>query len=1159
VTATFAVLAVAAVGAVRFRAVAEEGPAGSGREIAPNAVVGVVSDADGKPARDAQIWLLEWRSDPKTSVKKAAVLGSTRTDLRGGFSFDDVDLNLNAPAAERPRVVCLRPASALTWCVADPSAEPLQLTLQDPEPVVGTILGNGDEPLAGAELRLTIIDQWDHAGGQRRWTGLILPDALQSVLTARSDETGAFSFDRLPPDVKPGFDISAEGYGAFEACLDGPLQPLHLRLSKATALTGRLSCPLREEAAGRRIWVYSSMEGSAAYGEGWQYRVSQTAHSDAAGRYVFPDLAPGVYRLQVYSGSSGKWLAGATKTLRIPAGGSPVQLDIGLRRALPVTGRVVHAKTGAPVAGVRTTAHLYSNLGDCETRTHDNGKFLFYALPGMVDVSFTAPEGHVRAGKTKTTVVVVEGRTTTVPDFMVKESATLRGVVVDERGQPVPGANVWEEAEARFSGDPRATTDANGHFEITGVPPGAPVKLHALAGRAVTARETVVDPSRETGLIRLVVSGDAAASVRGRVVDRQGKPCGAVVVFISRIAEYGAYRYAELRTDHDGRFESPTLIPGHRYRVVVGSPTLTELQAFGYNARAEQQHEWDAKAGKTLDLGDLTIPWAPATVAGMVVDSVGKPLAGAHVFTHDAPELRRLATGTDGQGRFRLRQVYEGDVHVFAQMPGYRLGGVRAQSGKADVRIVLRRRSEPRSKTMVRPVAPDLDRDRKLAVQVAQEGLAMTKGTRFLRQWDFVEAIIRADPAKGRELWERQGRTNADNALTALGQALTETSPREAVAYLVQIGDASRRARRLIEAGEAMSEADPQSAVTAFRQALAAARATSSIHERLMWESRAARGLVDLGQRDGQAVLARVHGEAKRLRRDYDGWKTRYHVATALCKDDLASASALLDGLPGDRTRLRDWLLCEAAAHVARTDARKAKQLLARIDSGGWDAALAVAKAVAPRDPEAALGIARDIAGPSQRAAALAEVARALAKTDAARAFALIDEAVEGAGSSTPPEPEDVARVAKTALDLGYPDTQYLVMRTLSLCSHGRQHYAAGEPFSGGRIIDARLLVPAELAQLDAPAARHLVERLLAETDVTTDQGRAAMSALVPAAACVDPQWARRLAADMPDDGVIEFGKPAPKANCYVELAFVLGLPPASRAEFISRGQWYHR
>ena len=101
-------------------------------------------------------------------------------------------------------------------------------------------------------------------------------------------------------------------------------------------------------------------------------------------------------------------------------------------------------------------------------------------------------------------------------------------------------------------------------------------------------------------------------------------------------------------------------------------------------------------------------------VAGTVVDTAGKPLAGVRVFNRgDGP--KPVETHTDASGCFRLVGLNAGTVYVFADKADYRFAGVRTTAGATGLVVRLLRQAEP---APTRPVASPpmpLDEQRGLA------------------------------------------------------------------------------------------------------------------------------------------------------------------------------------------------------------------------------------------------------------------------------------------------------------------------------------------------------------------------------------------------------------------------------------------------------------
>ena len=119
----------------------------------------------------------------------------------------------------------------------------------------------------------------------------------------------------------------------------------------------------------------------------------------------------------------------------------------------------------------------------------------------------------------------------------------------------------------------------------------------------------------------------------------------------------------QVRTGPDGRFRTGALWPGDRYHVTV------DVKPY---AKAETPQA-ELSAGEARDVGTIALVETSAAVAGQVVGSDGKPIAGAEVFNRgDGPRPTSTRTGPDG--RFRLEGLFAASKFAFARRDGVRYG-----------------------------------------------------------------------------------------------------------------------------------------------------------------------------------------------------------------------------------------------------------------------------------------------------------------------------------------------------------------------------------------------------------------------------------------------------------------------------------------------------
>ncbi|RMH02638.1 MAG: carboxypeptidase regulatory-like domain-containing protein [Planctomycetota bacterium] len=266
----------------------------------------------------------------------------------------------------------------------------------------------------------------------------------------------------------------------------------------------------------------------------------------------------------------------------------------------------------------------------------------------------------------------------------------LHGIVVDEGGEPVPGAWVaaWSvpfplldfefdlaeifEKPLAFSLEPLAATiaDEQGRFALEGVQ-GRTLYLSARAEKRLTPRRQRVLPAELDGGGEVVLRTVAGAALKGRVVDADGSPVAGAEVLVGPGVKYliAAFRNRNFFlertfTGPDGSF------------AVAAVPARTALMANGI-AQAVDSGLADvgplppgATAEVVVSLG------ATGALAGEVVDLEGEPVAGAEVIAvpldlrYVIPfvrDVRAWTTTSDGQGRYRFPRLPKALVLLLAQ------------------------------------------------------------------------------------------------------------------------------------------------------------------------------------------------------------------------------------------------------------------------------------------------------------------------------------------------------------------------------------------------------------------------------------------------------------------------------------------------------------
>jgi len=238
------------------------------------------------------------------------------------------------------------------------------------------------------------------------------------------------------------------------------------------------------------------------------------------------------------------------------------------------------------------------------------------------------------------------------PQLKLDRGITVRGVVVDPGGKPVPEVSV-SLAQPLPGGRYRAhaaTTDAQGRFAISGHSEGdgwltagrEPEGPHGPEDGRIRIRAGMEEVRLEIQAPTTVVQPrlGESATVTGLVEDEAGRPVEAAEVHIA-VGD----PYEPTYTDEKGGFSFP---------VRPVTPIVLEVGASGYASRyVPVAKPGTAPVRLVLDLGGL--------VRGRVLGSDARPVPGAYIVF-----WRRLESGwlspdedwkpeTDSVGRFEIR------------------------------------------------------------------------------------------------------------------------------------------------------------------------------------------------------------------------------------------------------------------------------------------------------------------------------------------------------------------------------------------------------------------------------------------------------------------------------------------------------------------------
>ncbi len=401
-----------------------------------------------------------------------------------------------------------------------------------------------------------------------------------------------------------------------------------------------------------------------------------------------------------------------------------------------VSGRVVDAQTGRPIAGVRITLleavrvrtrEEFENQRVYSVRTAADGRFVLSGIPPG-RYRFTAwRRGYLtqdwrgKLGPGAASVLSLhEGDTVGNVTFRLQRSAVISGRVTDLDGEPVAEALVrlyraaWSRGRRILRPDWDAETDDRGLYRLFYVRPGRYyLGLYVSGGdadailywpgswKADEAQWIEVKPGDQSTGVDFVYRRPVEAGVRGRVALPAG--AGGRNVVVSLLPATGeawsldvSFRVVDPET---GRFELH-LLPG-RY-ALVAKTTQGSRELFGF---------------RLIDVPPagvegLEVPLQPGMDVAGRVDFGGEPIPGPGVTLSHAefqPGFPRSArAGKDG--RFLIRNVVPGRhqisigglparAYVFRVLWGDEetTGAVEIGSGAppAELRIQIRQDARP--------------------------------------------------------------------------------------------------------------------------------------------------------------------------------------------------------------------------------------------------------------------------------------------------------------------------------------------------------------------------------------------------------------------------------------------------------------------------------
>ncbi|MBN1899904.1 carboxypeptidase regulatory-like domain-containing protein, partial [Candidatus Sumerlaeota bacterium] len=398
--------------------------------------------------------------------------------------------------------------------------------------------------------------------------------------------------------------------------------------------------------------------------------------ADDEGKFRFENLSSGLNAL--IAKKSG-YLDGK-KTVFVISGQDTKDVEIELLRGGIVTGRAVAHSSGEPVSRAEVTFSGQGFLADLmpfigkKTMTDSSGGFEFQTVPAGMQTLKVSHDDY--AMKMVENVNVEEGKTVDVGDVSLTSGGGIAGVVLDASSKPVPRALLMARGSSGFH---QQNTSHDGEYAFEELSPGSymvqliPDTSGLLSGNIgnTIEKQAQVEEGKVTELNFILSPGYALSGQ----VSRKGEPVQNVNVMYQLDDPLApANEGGSQMVDGDGHYEFQELQPGLYIISVLSGP----MQA-GKDVRPLFVGKTQVQSDTVYD---IALPLA--SVSGKVLDAeTNQPLSGALVSivkTSDPQTVEdvvrsgrwgEITVFSDETGSYRIKDVEEGDMYVFARHEAY--------------------------------------------------------------------------------------------------------------------------------------------------------------------------------------------------------------------------------------------------------------------------------------------------------------------------------------------------------------------------------------------------------------------------------------------------------------------------------------------------------
>lgn len=1006
-------------------------------------VHGRVVDGGGKPVAGATVRMFAPGYFHDFEVNEKTV-----TDAQGKFSLTAPMSWTRMDATSRQELAVLAAKDGRLAVVqfnrsSAPPRSTVELTLAPVSPTKVTVLTPDLRPVAGAKVKLGGLNcdtirvdlteaqaQMAGANGTKARKvplGYVLGRGMVSlppdlvVDLGVTDAQGQVTVSQVAGAMIGALSVQVEGHveqtiGYYPYTGSKPAGwPGRVVLARTGRIAGQLASSVAGAVAKRHVTVMTFEQNNV---DGIFRSSSTEVVSDADGRFDVPEAVAGTVACVVKFDPARPTRPPNEPTLPPLKAGATVSLKLDLKPAVRVEGRVLDADSRKPLADIRVRA--YRGTGFEAAISDAAGKFGFWMPPGETAFHPDIPDDYLppvpasemndpnKRLQRLTIFKVPEAKTFEAPPVLLRRAASLRGVVVNEQGEPLADANIsgvtmaWNRRDGgALPHEITARTDARGEFALKAIDPRESLRLRVTAKTGAKIL-TLAKPGTE--VVRIVLSAKESFSLSGSVADAEGRPVAEALLEIWHRDWRPGLMEAEpkklnleapLRADVQGRFQTPLLPPDGFYRFTI--------RAAG--AKTADSAWLDATKPEALK-PQLLVVTRLGGLAGVVRNREGQPIPEAQVFlfAHDA----RTSTNANKLGEFKLEVPAGKPFCVVVRHPEFRVGGRYYDKNPASLDQTLVRLTEPDVKLPLRTILAKDERARLLQRLLEPLKQQLAKSTDTMEKVRALQSLTGPAPDFVIDFLDKNPLKPPMYCDMLLGQVAIKNADRKPDEAEELIGRMPQGAQQTIAYG-ALVDGLPESArarkLEILAEALVSARAEKAPEFRAIGLGQVAKRLYALGEKDRAAALLR-EGQKIATGLSSNGFAgyARGCFATDLAPIDLPAALALMKDLK-DRFELprHHGNTAHRLATLRPADAVKVLDLIPPPGPNEFNQrdqyAIRVCYRMAQVDPKAALQLAESIIDVPSRAHALGVIAQAVAAKDAAqvpvlvrRAFTLLEE-----------------------------------------------------------------------------------------------------------------------------------------------------------------------